>query len=193
MMQKDTAAKPDASVLWAELGQAQIGLKQYDQAEVSYKKALEVDLASKKPSPVVQGSANSGLGEVYARAGKVPEATAAYDAAAKINPTGAGTYLKNEAVIYSQVGNADAQAAAADEAIKADPTQALPYYLKGQGLIQKATFDAKTNMIILPPGCAEAYQKYLELDPNGAYATDVKGILQQAGQKIVSTYKAPKK
>jgi len=193
LMKKDSAAKPDASVLWAELGQAQLGLKEYDQAEESYKKALEVDLAAKKPNIAVQGSANSGLGEIYARTGKVPEANAAYDAAAKVNPTGAAGYLKNEAVIFFQVNNADAQVAAADEAIKADPTQSLPYYLKGQGLIQKATFDSKTNMIVLPPGCAEAYQKYLELDPTGPYSTDVKGILQQAGQKISSTYKAGKK
>ncbi|MGD0893422.1 MAG: tetratricopeptide repeat protein [Terracidiphilus sp.] len=193
LMLKDTVAKPDASVLWAELGQAQVGLKKYDQAEANYKKALEVDAASKKPNIAVQGSAQSGLGEIYARAGKVPEATAAYDAAAKVNPTSAALYLKNEAVIYFQTNNGDAQVAAADEAIKADPTQPLVYYLKGQGLIQKATFDSKTNMIVLPPGCAEAYQKYLELAPTGPYAAEVKGILQQAGQKVVSTYKAPKK
>ncbi|MGD0736260.1 MAG: carboxypeptidase-like regulatory domain-containing protein [Terracidiphilus sp.] len=193
LMTKDTGAKPDASVLWAELGKAQIGLKKYDAGEASMKKALEVDAASKKPNIPVQGSANAGLGEIYARAGKVPEANAAYDAAAKLDPTEAGIYLKNEAVIFSQTGNSDAQAAAADEAIKVAPTDPLPYYLKGQGLIQKATFDAKTNMIILPPGCAEAYQKYLELAPTGQFANDVKGILEQAGQKIASTYKATKK
>jgi tetratricopeptide (TPR) repeat protein len=193
LMLKDTPAKPDAAVLWAELGKAQVGLKKYDQAEVSLKKALEVDAASKKQNIPVQGSANAALGEIYARAGKVPEANAAYDTAAKLDPTEAGIYLKNEAVIFSQTGNADAQAAAADEAIKVAPNDALPYYLKGQGLIQKATFDSKTNMIILPPGCAEAYQKYLELDPTGQFAGDVKGILEQAGQKIASTYKATKK
>ena len=48
-------------------------------------------------------------------------------------------------------------------------------------------------MIVLPPGCAEAYQKYIELAPDGPYAGDVKAILQSAGQKIASTYKAPKK
>jgi tetratricopeptide (TPR) repeat protein len=193
MMLKDTVAKADASVLWADLAQAQIGLKKFDEAEANYKKALEVDIASKKPNIGVQGSAQSGLGEIYARAGKVPEATAAYDAAAKVNPTAAALYLKNEAVIYFQTNNADAQVAAADEAIKADPTQALPYYLKGAGLVQKATVDPKTNMIVLPPGCAEAYQKYIELAPDGPYAGDVKAILQSAGQKIASTYKAPKK
>jgi tetratricopeptide (TPR) repeat protein len=182
LMLKDTGLKPDASVLWALLGQAQIGLKKYDDAETTYKKTLELEAASKKPNPQTQGAANSGLGEVYARTGKVPEANAAYDAAAKIFPTGAATYLRNEAVIFSQVGNGDAQAAAADEAIKIDPAQPLPYYLKGQGLIQKATIDPATGKMILPPGCAEAYQKYLELAPAGPYANDVKGILAEASQ-----------
>lgn len=190
-MLKDTAAKPDAAVLWAQLGQAQVGLKKYDEAEANFKKALEVDAASKKPNPSVQGTAQSGLGEIYARTGKVPEANAAYDSAAKINPPSAGLYLKNEAVIFSLVGNADAQAAAADEAIKVDPTQALPYYLKGQALIGKATVDA-SGRYVLPPGCAEAYQKYLDLAPTGQYVNDVKGILAQAATKVDLNYKAPK-
>jgi tetratricopeptide (TPR) repeat protein len=192
LMLKDTQAKPDASVLWAQLGQAQLGLKKYDDAEVSYKKTLEIEAASKKPSLPTQAAADAGLGEIYARAGKIPEANAAYDAAAKLDPTRGNFYLNNEAVIFSQMGNGDAQAAAADEAIKADPTQPLPYYLKGQGLIQKATVDATTGKMILPPGCAEAYQKYLELAPTGPYAADVKGILDQANTKIDTTYKAPK-
>ena len=41
LMLKDTAAKPDASVLWVDLGQAQVGLKKYDEGEVTYKKTLE--------------------------------------------------------------------------------------------------------------------------------------------------------
>ena len=67
------------------------------------------------------------------------------------------------------------------------------YYLKGQGLVQKATVDPKTTAIVLPDGCADAYQKYLELAPTGPYAAEVQGILHQAGQKINSTYKAGKK
>jgi len=192
LMLKDTAAKPDASVLWAQLGQAQVGLKKYDDAEATYKKVIELEAASKKPNPAIQGLANSGLGEIYARTGKIAEANAAYDAAGKANPTQAGFYLKNEAVIFFQMNNGEAQVAAADEAIKVDPTQPLLYYLKGQGLIQKATFDAKSGRIVLPPGCSEAYQKYLELAPTGTYAAEVKGILDQAGQKIDSNYKAPK-
>ena len=193
LMAKDTAAKADSSILWAQLGQAQVGLKKYDAAETSFKKAIELESTSKKPLPSIQGLAHSGLGEIYARGGKVPEAAAEYDEAAKAYPQGAPMYYKNEAVIYFQTNNGDAQVAAADKAIAVDPTNPLLYYLKGQGLVQKATFDTKTQRIVLPPGCAEAYQKYLELAPTGQYAADVKGILEQAGQKVSTTYKAGKK
>ncbi|HME59571.1 MAG TPA: carboxypeptidase-like regulatory domain-containing protein [Terracidiphilus sp.] len=187
LMLRDTAAKPDASVLWADLGQAQLGLKKYDEAITTYKKVLDVEAASKKPNPQAQGAANAGLGEIYARTGKVPEAQAAFDAAAKINPSQAGLYYKNEAVIFFQTGNADAQAVAADQGIKADPkNQPILYYLKGQGLLGKATVDPKTNMIILPDDCIQAFHTYLQLAPTGQFANEVRGIFAQAANSKTS-------
>jgi tetratricopeptide (TPR) repeat protein len=193
LMLKDTAVKPDASVLWANLCKGQIGLKKYEEAESACKKALEVEATSKKPSVNTQGEANANLGEIYARTGKIPEANAAYDAAAKANPTQASLYFKNESVIFSQVGNGDAQVGAAEEAIKVDPNQALPYYLKGNGLVQKTAMDAKTHKLVPPPGCLDAYQKYLELAPTGPYAQEVKDILAGFNQTIDNSFKANKK
>lgn len=203
LMSKDTAAKPDASILWARLGQAQIGLKKYEDAETSFKKALDLESTAKKQNPEVQGLSQAGLGEALARQGKTDDAVAAFDAAAKANPAQAAFYLKNETVIFFQQNNGPGQVAAADKAIAADPNPndpnlALVYYLKGQGLVANATMgpdpkNPKAQIIILPPGCAEAYQKYLQLAPDGPYAADAKGILQQAGQSISSSYKAPKK
>ena len=196
LMAKDAAAagtRTDVSIIYARLGQAKLYLKKYDEAEAAFKKALEMEAASKKPNAEVQGLAQSQLGELYARTGKVDQAAAAYDAAAQVNPKAAAVYLKNQTVIYYQIGNATAQVAAADKAIAADPNNALLYYLKGQGLVGNATVDPKTQKIILPPGCAEAYQKYLELAPEGQYAADAKSILDSAGQKITSSYKAGKK
>jgi tetratricopeptide (TPR) repeat protein len=192
MMTTDTTAKPDESLLWDNLGYAQAGEKKYDDAITSFKKALELETASKKPRLEVIAVAQAGLGEVYARTGKVPEANAAYDAAATADPAKAGLQLRNEAVIFLQESNYDAQVAAADEAIKVNPNDAILYYIKGQGLIQKATFDPKTSKIVLPPDCTAAYQKYLELAPTGQFAPDVTGILQQAGEKITTSYKAGK-
>jgi len=190
MMTRDTVAKPDEAILWTKLGFAQAGLKKYDDAITSYKKAIDLETASKKPRMEVIGQAQEGLGEVYARTGKVPEANTAFDAAAKADPTRAPIYLRNEAVIFFQQGNGDAQAAAADEAIKVSPNDPILYYLRGNALVQKATVDPKTHEIVLPPGCAEAYQKYLDLAPNGPYAGEVQSILQSAGEKINSTYRA---
>jgi len=192
LMSKDTGLKPDEALLWVNLGYGQAGLKKYDDAIASYKKAIDLETASKKPRPGVLGLSNAGLGEVYARTGKVSDANAAYDAAAKADPPNAPLHLRNEAIIFFQENNAAAQVAAADEAIKVDPNSAILYYIKGQGLIQNATVDPKTNRIVLPADCSEAYQKYLELAPNGPYAADAAGILQQAGEKVNSSYKAPK-
>lgn len=184
MMTKDTQAKPDEPILWTNLGYAQAGLKNYDDAITSYKKALDLENASKKPRPEILGIAQSGLGEVYARTGKVSEANAAYDAAAQVDPPQAGLFLKNEAIIFFQQGNAEAQAAAADKAITANPNDPILYYLKGQALVQKATIDPKTHRIVLPADCTAAYQQYLKLAPNGPFANEVAGILQQAGEKV---------
>ncbi|HWG22194.1 MAG TPA: carboxypeptidase regulatory-like domain-containing protein [Terracidiphilus sp.] len=208
LMTKDSAARPDASILWARLGQAQLGLKKYDAAEVSFKKALDIETASKKPSPDVQGLAESGLGEIYARQGKVPEATAAYDDAAKVNPAQAAFVYTNAAKIFYQVaqtaGDAktiEAQIATADKALATNPdpknpNTALLYYLKGQGMISApgaVQEDPKTHKLTAPPGSVEAFQKYLELAPDGQFATDVKGILAGFNAPVSSSYKAGKK
>jgi tetratricopeptide (TPR) repeat protein len=193
LMTKDTTVMPDQSILWTNLARANVGLKKYDDAEANYKKAIELETNSKKAKPEVIGVANAGLGEVYARQGKVPEANAAFDAAVKADPTRAAFHLRNEAVIFFQEHNTAAQVAAADEAIKIDPNQAILYYIKGQGLVQSATIDPKTQRIVLPQDCKDAYQKYLALAPTGPYAAEVTGILTQAGEKVNSSYKAPKK
>ena len=134
------------------MGQAQVGLKKYDEAEATYKKALELETASKKPNPAVQGLANSGLGEIYARTGKVPEANAAYDAAAKVNPPQAGFYLKNEAVIFFQINNADAQVAAADKAIARRSHPAAALLPQGPGTDRQVHHRSQdADRIVLPP------------------------------------------
>ncbi len=192
MMTKDTVVKPDEAILWTDLGYAQAGLKKYDDATTSYKKAIDLETAAKKPREEIIGLANAGLGEVDARTNKVPDANAAYDAAVKADPTRGALYLHNEAIIFFQQGNSDAQVAAADEALKLNPNDAVLYYIKGQGLVQKATIDPKTQKIVLPQDCTDAYQKYLQLAPTGQFATEVAGILQQAGEKVNSSYRAGK-
>ena len=192
LMLKDTGLKPDGELLWYELGEAQLGLKKWDDATSSFKKASDLSTASKKPSPELIGGALAGIGEADARNNKPEDATAQYDLAVKANPAKAAFYLTNETVVFQNVGNADAQVAAADKAIAAAPKNPLPYYLKGQGLAGKITVDSKTGAYVLPPGCAEAYQKYLELAPTGQFAAESKAILDASQSKVENKYKAKK-
>lgn len=208
MMTKDTALKPEASILWASLGQAQLGLKKYDDAETSFKKALDLESTAKKPLLDVQGLAQSGIGEAYARQNKVQEANDAFDAAAKLNPAQAAFFYTNEAKIFYRQAQSSgdpkiiaAQVEAADKAISAkpdpkNPNTALLYYLKGQGMISApgaVQEDPKTHKLTAPPGTLDVFQKYLELAPDGQFAADVKGILSGFNAPISSTYKAGKK
>ncbi len=184
-----TQAKPDVGLTWYELGDSNLAAKKYDAAVTSYKKALEVMTTEKTPKPEVLAAANNNLGEALAKSGKVSDATAAYEAAAKADPTQAGKYYGNEAIVLFKTGQGDPAAAAADRAIAADPTKPIPYYIKGWALVQHATVDPKTNKIELPPGCADAYHKFLSMEPTGPLADDAKSILDQAGETVHSTYK----
>jgi tetratricopeptide (TPR) repeat protein len=193
LMTRDTQLKPDEALLWVELGKAQKGEKKLDDAATSLKKAIDLDAASKKPHPEVQAAAENDLGEILALQGKVPDAQAAYDAAVKGDPKNASMYYGNEAIMMDRAGQVDATVAAADKAIAADPNKPVPYYLKGKALINKATIDEKTKKIVAPPGCEEAYQKYLELDPNGPFSGDAKAVLAEMGSTVQTKYKAGKK
>ena len=88
-------------------------------------------------------------------------------------------------------GQGAAAAVAADKAIAADPNKPDPYYVKAQALVVDAKLvDGK---YVLPPGCAEAYQKYLELAPTGEHAQEVRDLMASLGQTVNTKYKAPPK
>lgn len=184
-----TQGKPDAALTWYELGDSYLAAKKYPDAATNYQKALSIMATDKAPKPEVVSAANNNLGEALAHSGKTQDAIAAYETAAKADPAGAAKYYGNEAIVLFQTGQGDAAGAAADKAIAADPNAAIPYYIKGWSLVQHATVDPKTSKIVLPPGCAEAYQKYLELDPNGPLAADAKSVLEQAGETVHTSYK----
>lgn len=190
LMQQAVVVKPDASVLWLTLGISQVGQKKYDDGVTSLQKTLTLESASKKPNTEVQAAANNSLGEAYASTNRLPQAEAAYEAAAKLQPTEAAMYYTNEAIILSRSGQTDGTVTAADKAIAADPKQPIPYYLKGQALIAKATVDPKTQKIIAPPGTVEAYKKYIELAPNGPFVSQAQQILAEIGQKQQSSFRA---
>ena len=176
---KDSGLSADETMLWENLGRAQAGLKKYDEAERSFKHVLEIQASSGTPRPEVQAFANSGLGEVYARTRKAPEAVKAFDVAAQLDATHDGLYFRNESLIFMQAGDAEAQIAAAEKAIISDPRDALPYFIKANGLAKKSGVDLAAKHFDLPASCVQAYQKYLSLAPNGPYASEAQAMIRR--------------
>lgn len=131
------------------------------------------------------------LGAAAARIGKTDEAVNSYKQAAELDPPHAGEYYFKEGAVLTNTGtdeNARKQAAAAfDKAIAADPNKADAYYWKGSNLMGMATTD-KSGKLVAPEGTAEAFQKYLELQPNGAHAEEAKQMLTALNQTVESSY-----
>jgi len=184
-----TQAKPDVGLTWYELADSYLAAKKYPDAVTNYQKALSVMGTEKTPKPEVIAAANNNLGEALAKSGKSSDAVNAYEAAAKADPTQAGKYYLNEAIVLFKIGQGDPAGAAADKAIAANPNQPIAYYIKGWSLVQHANVDPKTNKIQLPPGCADAYHKFLSMNPTGPLADDARSILEQAGEAVHSSYK----
>ncbi len=178
-------------------------------AVLSFKKAIDLCATAKRPDPVTVAVAYRHMGEALVMSGDMKGAADAYDGAAKAEPQGAlQVYVGESLTIYESLnikmkaGEIDdsaaaAAAAAADKAIAAYPKEvgdiAPAYFVKGWVLSRKATLDPKTNRITAPPGCMEAFQKYLELDPVGEYADQVKDISRAIGLTVKLTDKSGKK
>jgi len=205
--------KPEEPVLWASLGEAQLAFgdvgrkaaiaaktstntpeiqQPYGDAATSYQKAIDLSVASKKPpTPEILAAFYLNLGQALSKSGKLEEAGAAYETSAKTFPAKAGSAFYNESVVFYTANKLTEANAAADKAIAADPTRADAYYIKAQSLIPNAAPD-KTGKFVLPPGCLEAYQEYLELAPDGPHAGEVKELLTNLGQPVKNSFKAKK-
>lgn len=177
---KQSGLTADETSLWQNLARAQIGLEKFSDAQKAYKNVLDIQAAGGNPKPAVQAAANAGLGEIYARTGSAAEADKFFDLAVQLDSTHAAMYLRNEALIFLQVGNSEAQIAAAEKTIKADPKDALAWYIKANGLFRNAGIDPAAKHYDLPAGCAEAYQRYLNLAPTGPYSAEAQSVLRRA-------------
>jgi tetratricopeptide (TPR) repeat protein len=213
-MKAVTDSKPDEGLLWVTLGEMQLGdanaaakaaraaktsptdpaiVQKYSDSVASYQKGIDLVNAQPKKAPEVLAIAYLNQGEALAKSGKYKEAGDSYENAVKSNPTLASQAYYNEAAILFNAQKMDEAGAAADKAITADPKRAEAYYIKAQTLIPKASVDEKTKKFVLPPGCLEAYQQYLELAPDGPHAAEVKELLTNLGQPVKNSYKAGKK
>jgi tetratricopeptide (TPR) repeat protein len=205
ILQQLIQADPNRWQFIQRLGDAQLNTAQYEPAIASYEKGIQVaqNIASgnikdpKNPDadPV---KAKTGMaqmlqneGNAYLKLHKNPEAIAAFEKAASMDPNPGTAYFNICATQYN-TGNMEGAETACDKAIAADPNKADAYFIKGSAMFGKGKMDAN-NKWTVPPGTTDALNKYLQLAPDGAHANDVKAMLESVGAKIETTYKAKKK
>lgn len=189
-MNDATQLDPNRDLLWFTLGDAYSAAAkkqeasdraaakgQYEQAVNAYQKAIAI-----KPTADYYNN----LGQAYARSGQADKAMAAYTQAANTDPTRAGMFYFNLGAVLTNTGKVDDAIAAFDKAIAADPNRADAYYWKGVNLIAKATL--KGTQMVAPEGTADAFNKYLELQPNGQFADPAKQMLASIGANIETSF-----
>ncbi|HEX8815897.1 MAG TPA: tetratricopeptide repeat protein [Terriglobales bacterium] len=207
------ATQMDATydLIWAKLGETYLvsaskqtdpaeKTKRYGEAAEQYNKAIDLkqkamdaDPKQKTPDAIkTLAQYYNNLANSLGKTGKTDDAVAAYSKAAELDPAGAAQYEYNIGATEVNAGKTDEAIAAFDKAIAADPTKADAYYQKGVGLVGKATTD-KDGKVVAPPGTAEAFNKYLELQPTGPYADAAKSMLQYIGSTVETSYGTSKK
>jgi tetratricopeptide (TPR) repeat protein len=179
LLQPAAEQNPTQDLLWGYLGDAYRGAKKYPEAIDAYQKAVQL-----KPA---NGGYMSGMADAYAKSGQTDKAIQEYDAAAQAEPANAATYYFNEGAVFTNTGKVDNAITAFDKVIAADPKKADAYYWKGVNLVGKAT-TGKDGKFVAPPGTAEAFQKYLELQPDGPMAQPAKDMLASIGASVQTSY-----
>ena len=202
---------PSRALIWFKLGDynRMSATKQTDPAEKqkrfgsaieSYEKAIQLQQANPDKDPAKQASTlaayYNNLAEAYAKTNKIDDAVKTYALAAQTEPSAAAGYYFNTGAVLTNAGKVDDAIVAFDKVIAADPNRADAYYWKGVNLIGKATLE-KSGKMTAPSGTAEAFQKYLELQPTGTYAEPAKQMLAQIGGTVETSFgkkkAAPKK
>ncbi|MEK7406356.1 MAG: carboxypeptidase regulatory-like domain-containing protein [Acidobacteriota bacterium] len=188
------AAEIDAKqhVVWAHLADSYIGLsttKTGTEQEAALAKGLETYGKALELKPD-EAAYHNNFALALARAKKFDEAQAELTKAAQIDPPNAGRYFYNLGALLVNAGQNDPAGEVFKRAIEADPNYADAHYQYGVSLISKAqtTPDGK---FIPPPGTREAFEKYLQLKPDGLFAESAKGMIASMETGIETKYVNP--
>jgi tetratricopeptide (TPR) repeat protein len=154
--EKDT----NLNLIWARLGDAYDADGRADDATNAYKQAIEL-----KPSAAYYNN----LGGIYGRAGKIPEAMEAYKKSAELDPPNAAQAYRNGGITLYNVGKMKEAVEPLKKATELDPKNAQAWYLLGAALVGSMEYKQVGSKleVVIQPGTVEAYQKAIELDPNG--------------------------
>ena len=188
------AAVADASqvAVWAQYAKTQAAFaetKRGDEAKQlrlgsidSYRKALAID-----PS---HAAFRNNLALELIKNGEIDEGKVELEKAATLDPVNGGKYYFNLGAVMVNRGNAIAAADAFRKATEISPNYSRAYYQLGIALMRSAAVD--DNGVPTPvPGTIEAFQKYVEIEPQGTYAPSAKAMIQTLSMAVDLSYTNP--
>jgi len=170
--QKATAEKdPNQHLLWAKIAESYDLAGRNDEAINAYQQAIAA-----KPS----ANYYNNLGNVQARAGKIDDAQASYTKSAELDPANAAQAYRNAGITMYNAGKMKEAVEPLKKATELDPESAQAWYLLGASLVgaMEVTKVGEKLEVVVQPGTVEAYQKAVELDPNGPYGQQAKKGLE---------------
>ncbi len=174
---KASAPEKDANMhlLWARLGDAYEAAGRVDDAANAYKQAIAL-----KPSAAYYNN----LGGVLGRGGKTEDAMAAYQKSAELDPANAAQAWRNAGITLYNVGKMKEAVEPLKKATELDPKSAQAWYLLGASLVGAMEYKKVGDKmeVVVQPGTVEAYQKAVDLDPNGVYGQQAKQGLDALAQ-----------
>lgn len=195
---KAATIDPTQTAIFQQLGEARMKMAEgktgaeYDtnvgEAMKAYQKAIEL-----KPD---DAATHNNYALALGKAKKFPEMQAELKKAADLDPQNGGKYYYNLGAMLVNSGQGEAAGEAFKKAIELTPTYADAYYQYGVTLVGQAKIDSATGKVTPVPGTVEAFQKYLELQPNGPWAGAAKEMLTSLGGSVETKFtdpNAPKK
>lgn len=181
---------PNRHLINAKLGEAYEAAARYEDAVAAYRLATEL-----KPD---QAAYFNNLGNALARLGRVEEALQAYERAAAIDPANAGMYYLNYGIVLYQLNRLKDAIEPLKKATQINPRNPDGWYLLGAALVSAMEYKQEGDKItaVIQPGTVEAYEKYLELAPNGRFAGEARASLEMLaslGAGVQTKYRTGKK
>ncbi|MEO8026228.1 MAG: tetratricopeptide repeat protein [Bryobacteraceae bacterium] len=194
VQQFEKASEMDTTqhVVWANLAESYAGLAATktpsegqpiaDKGLAAFQKAIEL-----KPDDAAY---HNNYALALAKSKKFSEAQAELTKAAQLDAPNAGKYYYNLGAVLVNTGQSDPAGEAFKKAIELDPNYADAQYQYGIYLIGKAT-TTPDGKITPPAGTKEAFEKYLQLKPDGPFADGAKAMLQSMGATVETNFEKP--
>jgi len=164
---------PNRHIVLAKLGEAYESAGHNKEAAEAYQKAVAL-----KPD---QAGYYNNLGNALAKVGKMDEAMAAYQKSASLDPANAASAWRNAGIVLYNAGKSKEAVEPLRKATELEPKNAQGWYVLGAALVGAMGTKQEGDRIvaILQPGTIEAYQKCIEVDPNGPYGAQCQQGLEQ--------------